>query len=511
MDDKLLISKIVVLLYRESLLPNKTENSAELVRKLLQTIKVSETTTGLGINSEREIILKMKHTVLEMCGYSLDHSYDLPSLLQTIKHNSFGDEHFYQGLEVSLKQELSEEENQKTVLNIRKSIFGHLKKEKISEVVNKASLDFKFNFENIKSVDDWVRGLIAELEPLQVSQDKKDPAIDAEIHVADKSQINKIFDKVIKVNTGQKIFKTGWQGLNQMLQGGFRPGEAWWHAAIQHGYKTGSSLTLFRQLVTLNEPMRFVPNKKPAAISISFEDPVENNFQFLYQNMKFNETKQYVDIRNLSIETMSDVVHHELSKTGFEVFILKVNPSLWTYRDLLNKVMEYEADGYSVEILRVDYLSKLPTTGCVQGASGDDWLDMMGRVKSFCNSKGILFLSPHQLSTEAKALLRGGMPEDQFVKEIAGKGYFEKSKGMDRIYDGCLLMHKFRHQNKYYLSIYLDKHRLPTIVDDDLKYMLLPFPKGMPIPDDIFDEEPMHLRKLPKFSSSNQDDNLFNF
>lgn len=74
------------------------------------------------------------------------------------------------------------------------------------------------------------------------------------------------------------------------------------------------------------------------------------------------------------------------------------------------------------------------------------------------------------------------MAEDLFVKEIAGRGYFEGTSALDRIYDGCILIHLFKHNKETWFSLMLDKHRLPTVVDESKKYVLFKFPKGMPIP-----------------------------
>ena len=56
-----------------------------------------------------------------------------------------------------------------------------------------------------------------------------------------------------------------------------------------------------------------------------------------------------------------------------------------------------------------------------------------------------------------------------------------------------LYIHKFKHGNKYYLSVTRGKHRIPTIVDDVYKYFALKFthPK-MPIPDDRPEDPIIH-------------------
>lgn len=123
------------------------------------------------------------------------------------------------------------------------------------------------------------------------------------------------------------------------------------------------------------------------------------------------------------------------------------------------------------------------------------------------NKKKILFITPHQLSTEAKQLIRTGTPEDQFVKEINEKGYYAGTKQLDQEVDVELAIHLFKHNKETYLSIQRGKHRLPSILPDEYKYFLLKFPKGQPLPDDINDGIEV-MRKLPS-SVSNASDDLF--
>ena len=60
MDSKLLLIKAATVLYRESLIPDKTENSADLVRTVLESVKVPEVIVGLNV--DREVISGLKKT-----------------------------------------------------------------------------------------------------------------------------------------------------------------------------------------------------------------------------------------------------------------------------------------------------------------------------------------------------------------------------------------------------------------------------------------------------------------
>lgn len=91
-------------------------------------------------------------------------------------------------------------------------------------------------------------------------------------------------------------------------------------------------------------------------------------------------------------------------------------------------------------------------------------------------------ITPHQLSTEAKQLIRDGRQD--FVKEIAEKGYYDKCRTIDNEVDIELYIHIEKLNKKSYLTIQRGKHRVPTIIPDELKYIVLPFYDIAGIPDD---------------------------
>lgn len=505
MDHKLLLVKSATLLFRESQLTDKTDNSADLVRTVLENVQVSE--IGIGINTDREVIMNLKTTILEMCSNSQDHVYDKMDLLQRLHVNCGNDDKLYETIKQGIDDDIQEASLKRSIVNMRKAINAHFKEQKINDVLTKASSSFKFSREKIKSIDDFIAELISQLEPLAMSIGVKDVSVIDDIDIGSEESLRGAFTNVQKMNSGQRVYKTGWPAINDMTQGGFRPGETWVLGGLQHKYKTGFNLSLFAQIALFNKPFNVDPNKKPLLLFISCEDSIPNCLQFLYQFLTYSETRDYVDVSKVTIEEMVQCIRSKLQATGFHFKMMHVDPNGWTYKSVCNKVIELEAQGYIVEALDIDYLYKIPKTGCESGALGHDVMNQLSRVRNFCAGKGILFFTPHQLSTAAKILLRGGLPEDQFVKEIAGRGFFEGTSALDRIYDGCLLIHLFKRNKETYFTVQLDKHRLPTVIDDDKKYVVFKFPKGMPIPYSSNGEDET-FKKMPT-APSNTSDSLF--
>ena len=486
MNDLLLLVKSITLMYRESLLNMEEDSTKDLVRKVIEAIKTPE--VSIGITKDLEIINALKATATEMVNHDKTHKYQKDILLQQLQVNCGADESTYESLQSGIEPEMTEDENKLTVINIRTAIATHFKHGKIEEVLSKRFSEFKFKRSGIKNINKWINTMIAELEPFQVVGQERDSAIIDEVDISDKESINRVYASIKEENEGGGGFITGFQGINGMIGGKFRLGEQWGLYGLQHNYKTGFSLTIFKQICMYNTPILKDPKKKPLLLRISFEDSLVLNFQYLYKNMWENETGKVLskkDLAEMDIGVMTEYVTNKLSATGFHVKLLFVNPSDWTYKDICNLVLKYEAEGYEVQMVMVDYLTKISKEGCTQGATGQDVRNLFERIKAFMASKGILFITPHQLSTEAKGLMRDGY--NDFVKRLPGGGYTADSKQIDQVIDGELFFHieRLKGKNEAYFTVQGGKLRRIEQVDEDDKYRVYKFVRKGVILDDL--------------------------
>lgn len=506
MDEKVLLIKCILLLCKETQL-NDNHDSKEIIRTVLDNIKQPE--VSFGLSGDKEIINNLRNVALTMVNNPAPECCK-EDLLQTLRICTLSNEKLFKVIEDGLLKDEDDKTLKRTVLSIRKAINSYLKEIKINDLLGKASYAFKFQRDKIIDTNQFISELISQLEPLQVERNTVDAAVISDIDIGNDESVIKVFDSIKNRMTSNGIYRTGWTDLNEALQGGIRPGECIVTPALQHKYKTGFNLSLFAQLATYNTPLTKDLSKKPLILRISFEDDIDLNLQFLYQYLKYNETREYVTIDNVTVQEMAAYVKTKLQVNGFNIKMLRVDPTQWTYKDICNKVIEYETQGYNIEIVMLDYLAMIPTTGCINsGPAGTDIRDLFRRMRNFFSGKGITLITPHQLSTEAKALIRSGVPESEFVKEINEKGYYSGTKQLDQEVDLEIYIHLFKHNRETYLSIQRGKHRIPSIVADELKYFLLKFPKGMPIPEDVNDLDHVPMRRLPSRAISNASDDLF--
>jgi len=172
-----------------------------------------------------------------------------------------------------------------------------------------------------------------------------------------------------------------------------------------------------------------------------------------------------------------------MERTGYTIRMLRVNPTLWGYRDICNYILALEAEGYEVHLLMLDYLAMVPTVGCTEGPMGSDLRDMFRRMRNFCSPRKITLITPHQLSTEAKMLIREG--RQNFVQELVGKGYYDKCRTIDNEVDIEIFIHIEKVNGKSYLTIQRGKHRLNGITPQEYLYFALEFMDTGSILDDV--------------------------
>lgn len=482
MNEKHLLINSVTLLFRASQLPSNSNDFAGLVREIIADIKLPEFNSGIG--GENKVIGSLKQTVLSMCSETDPQLYGLNELLQRVRIDVGDESDLYEALTYGVSSELTEEEIKKLCLNISDSLRKYIREKRVNEILSKASYQLKFERDKIGDISRFLSELSSQLEPYQGSLDvEQDPAIVSSANFDRLEEVRSIFEEVKVMNLSDGIMVCGYQGINRMTRGGFRRGEQIVIGALQHNYKTGFSLSLFRQLAMYNKPFMLNPKKKPLLIRISFEDNLSLNMEFLYNTLKENETGFVPNTEGVSEEEMATYVRTRLSETGYHIQMLRVDPTKWTYRDIINYCLRQEAEGYEIHVLMVDYLKMLPTTGCTQGAMGQDVRDMFRRVRNFTSPRRITFITPHQLSTEAKMMIREGRSD--FVRELPGKGYYDGCKTIDNEVDMELFIHIEKVNGKAYLTVQRGKHRINGVTPPEHLYCILPFKPNGSILDDI--------------------------
>lgn len=485
----ILITCIVLLFREREITKDGTYDSRNLVKSILAVTKPKrkELLDSDFNNPENPLMELLNRMIANPEAYD-----DKLNLLGELKVIFRTNTLYYDTAHDQLAAEMTDGGMKRSVTSMVNKLTQYYKSATAIQKLN--LLTYNLNNGNIKkSVPDDILEILPELESLCNKTSTKDAGILNTVQLSSKDDMENIVKSLKATKEEGGILKTGWVQLNNMLQKGFRKGQMGIVCSLQHNYKSGFLKSVFMQVARYNQPQLKDPKKKPALIYLSFEDETIDTLEFMYTYLYYHENRRLPenedDLKNLSTEQIQDYVIKRLGANGFEIFLVRADPSLWTYQNIFSLVNQYEAQGYEVQFLIIDYLAILPTTGCdTSGPTGTALRDMYRRMRNFSSSKGIACLSAHQLSTESKALIRNGIQDSLFVKEVAGKGYTEGSKQIDQVIDLEIYIYKAKINKKWHLTVQRGKHRGVGIIDDNLLYFVLPFPYRAPILENINDE-----------------------
>jgi len=378
-----ILIKAITLLNREQALgENGTDNSRDLVITIVNMNNSSNEKLYDGGNSE--IADNLKHLLKDM----VDHpdNYDQDTLVQSLELILKDNPALLKVVDKTINTELSVPSLKRTIISLRNTLNNYYKEQNIKSLFSTASYKMMMGNLGDDTINTYAEKFITNLDALMVSSKTNDPGIIDEIDLGDEDNMSVTIDRVKDQSTGEGKLKTGWKELNTMIQSGFRRTETVVINALQHKYKSGFTRSVFMQLGLHNTPVMDDPTKKPLLLYISFEDDADIMLDFMYKYLYYNENNKLPDISTTSTQDIAKYIKTKLSVNGYNIKILRVNPSEWTYKSVFSKILEYEAAGYEIHATFIDYLAKLPTTGCISGPTGTDLRDMFNRCRNFFSS-----------------------------------------------------------------------------------------------------------------------------
>lgn len=499
MDIRATLSKIATLIYRCRLLGNSDND--DLIRNILTSIKTDSPEFSFGNTN-------IPKNLKTLCVELLEDKEATPKevLLPRLSLMLENDSKLMASLRESIEPDYDEASNKRVIASLIKYLYNYHKECQATDILSKVAYELKFARSKIPNFSAYLQDTMAKLEPFTTAVTSiKDPAVVNEIDFENQDSVTTVFEEVKNVNSDNGVYRLGWQGVNRLTSGGIRLGEAIGIEALQHKGKTLVSLDVFMQIALYNTPITTKEDqeskKKPLLMRISFEDSLTSNLALMHAILSENEGKHITkkELETLTAKEMSDYVLKNLTATGFHIKMMRVDPSQWTYAHIFNKVIELEAQGYKLHVLMIDYLLMMPTTGCLQtGGLGADKRDLVRRVRNFCSARNIAFITPFQLSTEANQLLRNGIPDHQFVNEVAEKNYTDGCKTIGQELDLELYVHSFTVKRKKYLAFRRGKHRGIPDIPGEHKFCMYRFPQlNIPVPHDINGDD-ISFQKLPK-------------
>lgn len=504
MDDKLVLTKCLFLLYRERQIGDD-DLSLDLVKDCLETIK--STDNAVSFSRDRDVVQGLKTLVNRLVTTSVE--TDRETLLEEVTIICADEDKLYDLIAQTVSKEMDTPALRRSVTVYRDTLKTYLNSVRRVELFGQVFQKLKYQADKIDQ-NTVIEEFLLKLDALQTKEKKKDPAIIAEYNMTNADEMVNIIQRGKEMSEGVGILRTGKFLINDMTQGGIRRPSFTMINALKHQNKTGLTREIFREIAMYNVPVSIDPTRKPCMIRICFEDEPEGDILAFYKNIRFAETgEENLSVNDRNEKEMAAYIEQKLSATGFTIFMLRVDGTQWTFRDIFRKVLEYEQAGYEIFLMVLDYLAHVTTLGCDKsGAMGTDLRDLFRRVKNFGAMKNFATITPHQTAPDANSYLRMGTPPQNFVKEIYDKNFYAGSRQLGQEPDLELFIHLVEHQGKTYTSIQRGKHRNVDHISPERRYGLLPFCGSMPAKDDIFLDKPIFYRSLKDVPTEENTDSV---
>lgn len=514
MDIKHTLATAVTLLCLGTLQADAVDAHKYLAKEVLDNCKVSDAVqTDFGtdtIGGLKEIINWQLKTP----------SYDRELLLQQVKLRAGNDTSVYYGIETGISVKAGEEDKLKSRARTLETIL----RKTLNKIKLLNKLDYsRFSYRQAEQDSEKEMTILSELR--QAIQQVETGAGQGNAHLGtidftNREQVRQAFSASQQLYSNEGILTFGLQGWNNLFgdHQGVRRGETVLLSALSHHYKSGQLRACFAQMLTFNKPTFLhldeegKPLKKKACgIHITVENPYLGELLEFTRYFKEQETDERYDNKNLSAEQQDEAVDYIMDKmTQNEIhgFIEQHNPTEFGYAELFALVEKYEDQGFEVQFITMDYVGRMSTKGCDQGANGQARKNLYERVQAFMLKKKIAFITAHQMSSEAKQLLRDG--ERLLVQAVCGLGYYMECRTLENEVDMEIYQALVTIGGKVFITWQRGKHRKPGApTPEAMRFCVYPMTPVADVKWDLGKKAAYTNRLNGKADISEGDDEMF--
>ena len=486
LSDKALLIDGISLLYKESYLEG-VEKSIDITNKILNKVKLPETL--LNEVDERDSLKELKNILLTMRNDTAGQPYQAADILPRMRLvlSNDQDEILYESLKETLKPATDSESARISYYHLQNQIKSRFNIEELEKLSKEFYHTLTFKPENIDSVHKYVQEHISSLEAFANSENISQEGVIARVSLDDLSKLEELYEQVNTEASGESIMKCPYQDVNRFLEGGFRRGLFYLLSALSHKGKSYFCMCCLIGIAMFQKPYLFNSDKIPTLVLISAENLMDDNLSKMYKTVyEWLNPSSYVgleELANIPASEKAQFVSYHMSRMGWHVEIINVNPSEWTFRNYYNTIQELENAGHEIAFVLFDYLNMISKEGCTYlGTTGSDIKNLFQRIRNFNAPRKIAFLTPHQMSTDVLNLVRD--ERDDLVKLVNGGGYYADSRKIWEEVDCEIYLHKVDVNGISYATIQRGKHRISIITPSHQTYVCLPYNRiGGLLPD----------------------------
>lgn len=458
MNYKMITINALTLLYWENQIASGSD-SKPLIKNVLQYANPAKD----SVDSERvkDVYESLQVLLLKMMSNPhLCQSKEL--IIQQVRMVSGEDPHVLEVIEGAVDLRLDEA----AIKNHCRSLIQEL-----NDVIRKA--EFRKRFQEYSktiiygegdfNLNEITRSMITQFEGYAHDRGERPehtPGVMDFINFQDEESLRKSFDRAQKQISPDEIIKFGLQGLNRIFgeQMGGRRGEMVLVGGLQHHYKSGLIMKMTSGAALYNIPKLKDPKKKPAIVLISSENDLPINMQTMYKGCVEPTLGRQIKKSEIDPNIAAQFMREKFAENGWHFLMFRINPDEFTFSSLQQLTLGLEADGYEIIVMTFDYLAMMSTKGFDNGGiTGRDKQALFKRTRNFMVARDVLFITPHQLSTEALAIERDR--PGAFLNEILNRAYYNECKTIAQEVDMEINIQKQIVDGIAYLNLGRGKHR----------------------------------------------------
>lgn len=459
MSNLLILVKILTALYQVKKLNDKT-----LLNELLDILSTVPVTSSEVFIQDKKTEDDIRATIDWILEQPDDEPIIKSMLMQRVMDFTANAPELKTSIELGMEDIASEE-------RIRQIIYKHIKEIRRNSTDTNFEKTFKktvkeFHFGSVKKFkkEDWIK--LADLVQEKINEDFNEDR-QTEVVASVTSEDPKSFESVIGQAKAEAsldgILKMGLQGLNKALEpdGGFRRAKFYLINALTN---RGKSFTLGHILASVglyNKPQLRDKSKIPTVVLDSAEDSLDLIIVRMFKLFCVAEYGEMKDFMQCSAQEIIDVIVNGFKKNGWCLIINQIEPNKDNFYKFCDRIRRLELKGHEIILYAYDYLAMMELEGMTGDTKGDKLQMLYRKVRSFTMSRGICFVTPHQLSPEAKKMLRESDDESEvyFGREVAGKSMTETSTKLTNEVDVEITVHVAKTDVKNYWTFSIGKQR----------------------------------------------------
>lgn len=478
----LLIDSLVLVLH------TKSSEARATVTKLLDIYSKNSRDMAIGTNDTVQFYITLIAEVMER-DLSISDSKSVYSYLLKLKSNPklSQDPELYTSLKnvFSIENDDWDEDKEKHLLRkIANVILWQQSSKDIKHIFGKLNnftvTDLNKQEAVLKEVNTLCSRIVENNEAGIIENKQEDENQARFLDFTDKATIEKALT-VYNTTSVENKFKTGLQGLNKALGGGYALGSSIVFNARSNNGKSLFLLKMARWQVTLNTvSAKF---KNPTCIFYSLENETPQNVIQLFNELYINENKQ-LPPTDLSIQQIVDYCHDKFAEYGWKLVIDRRLPNEFGFAELVANFESYIRAGYTPLMCVVDYANKMIGDGADEGSSTN--LKIEALYTNLCNylkSHNCTFVTAHQLNRRADEVVANN-PVGA-VKKF-NPSMLANSTSVQREVDLAFYVNKESDNvGRTFMTVFKGKDRYNTSVPESDKYFAYMFEGPLGILDDI--------------------------